>query len=84
MVNENEEKNERKIFLAWKNNIKLHITLSDNSWRNGYVFDMSADFFFFEDKVNGREPIFFLDLKRVEPYNEQDKEERREEDGQES
>jgi len=62
--------NEDKILISLKNNLKVHIILKDNSWRNGYVIETSPDFFMFEDKENGIEPIFFLDLEKVEPYSE--------------
>ena len=65
--------NEEKVLLGFSKKIKLHLVLQDNTWRNGFVTEMSADYFLFEDAVNGVEPIFFLDLKRVEPYSEDDR-----------
>jgi len=68
MKNEIRKLNEEKIKEAFKNSTKIHITLKNETWRNGYVKDIKTDFFIFEDIVNGIEPIFFLDLEKVEPY----------------
>ncbi len=68
MKNEDMKINEEKINKAFNSNLKIHIDLRDGSWRNGYIKEISADFFMFEDMVNGEEPIFFLELKKVEPY----------------
>ena len=66
--NEEMKLNEEKIREAYKNSTKIHITLKDKTWRNGYVKEIRPDFFIFSDDVNGNEPIFFLELKKVEPY----------------
>ena len=70
MNNENMKTNEEIISLALTKNLKVHLVLKDKSWRNGFVKEISADFFIFEDLINGREPIFFLELIKVEPYME--------------
>ena len=59
--------NEEKIFSAFKNYTKIHLTLKDKTFRNGYVKELGGDFFIFQDDVNGDEPIFFLELRNVEP-----------------
>jgi len=75
MKDENEIRklNEEKIRLAKENHTKIHLILRDKTWRNGYVKEISGDFFIFEDDVNGNEPIFFLELSKVEPYIEPEK-----------
>ena len=72
MTNEN-TKNEELILLAYDKKIKLHIVLASGDWRNGFVKEIKADFFLFDDVVNGTEPIFYLQLKKVEPYVEERK-----------
>ena len=69
-MNNEKMKHEEKLLLSLKNKLKVHIVLTDGSWRNGFVRDISADFFMFEDAVNGLEPLFFLDLKAIEPFME--------------
>jgi len=68
MKNEKTKENRRILNEAKNNSTKLHIVLTDSSWRNGFVKKVKADFFVFEDMINGEEPIFFLQLKKVEPY----------------
>lgn len=73
MKDEIRKLNEEKIRLAKENHTKIHLILRDKTWRNGYVKEISGDFFIFEDDVNGDEPIFFLELSKVEPYIEPEK-----------
>ena len=63
--------NEQLIRLAFSKGIKIHITLNDETWRNGMVQEVSADFFMLEDKENGIEPFFYIQLKNVEPFREE-------------
>ncbi len=62
--------NEEKISLALQKALKLHIVKKDGIWRNGYVKELSADFFLFVDDVVGQEPIFFLEISTIEPFME--------------
>ena len=64
----NEIINKKLIQTAYSKNIKVHIKLTDESWRNGFVLNITPDFFIFQDPVNGDESIFFLVLDKVEPY----------------
>lgn len=65
-----------KILLAYNSNLLLHIKLKNETWRNGYVRKIEGDFFIFEDKVNGIEPVFWIELLKVEPYMEVNKKEK--------
>ena len=62
--------NEQLVRLAFSKGIKIHITLNDGSWRNGMVQEVTADFFMLEDKENGLEPFFYIQLNNVEPFME--------------
>jgi hypothetical protein len=70
MEDEIKKLNESKINSAFVNSTKLHLTLKDRTFRNGFVQEIRADFFMFRDDVNGVEPIFFLELYHVEPAME--------------
>ena len=72
-MTEDNKTNEEKILLSFQKAIKLHLLLKNGDWRNGYVKELSSDFFVFTDDVNGSEPIFFMELKKVEPYLEEGK-----------
>ena len=62
--------NEEKIYSAYKSKIKLHLTLRDKTFRNGFVEEIKADYFLFKDDINGSEAIFFLELWNIEPAKE--------------
>lgn len=65
-----EKMNEELIRLAFSKGIKIHITLEDGTWRNGFVIEVFGDVFDLEDKENGIEAFFYIQLKNVEPYLE--------------
>lgn len=60
--------NEQKIRESFNSNLKLHLLKLNGEWRNGYVKEVASNFFIFEDAVNGKEALFFFELKKVEPY----------------
>ena len=66
----NEIINEQLIRLAFSKGIKIHISLKDGTWRNGFVKEVLGDVFELEDKENGVEPFFYIQLVSVEPFNE--------------
>jgi len=65
--------NEAKINSAFVNGTKLHLSLKDRTFRNGFVQEIKIDFFVFRDEINGIEPIFFLELYNVEPTMERER-----------
>lgn len=69
-TNEEMKLDEEKIYSAFRNKIKLHLSLQDRTWRNGIVKQVLATWFMFEDEKNGEEPIFFIELRKVEPFME--------------
>jgi len=66
--------NKEKVIKAFESNLKLHIKLKNSSWRNGFVKSIEADFFIFEDNMNGEEPFFWIELLKVDPCLELNKE----------
>jgi len=67
-MNDEKKLHEQILLLSFEKQVKIHIALKDGTWRNGFVKGIRADFFLFEDKENGVEPIFFLELKKIDPY----------------
>jgi len=56
---------------AYEKQIKVHLVLTDRTWRNGFVTNISsADFFYFKDTENPEEVFFYAQIAKVEPYNE--------------
>ena len=49
--------------------IFVHIKTKKDSWYNGTILEVSADFILFLDRFDGQLPIFFLEIETLEPYN---------------
>ena len=74
MQNEDTNINEEKIKEAYSKQIEIHITLKDGSWRNGFVKKIHPDFFEFWDWINKEnEPVFFMELHKVQPRIEEER-----------
>lgn len=69
-MNDETINNEQLVRLAFSKQIKVHLTLKDGSWRNGFVTQTSADFFHFKDTKNDEEPFFYIQLVDVQPFTE--------------
>lgn len=57
-----------KINYFKKNNSKIHIVLKNEQFYNGFIIEESADFFIMNDLKLGKTPIFYLEIKVIEPY----------------
>jgi len=62
------ELNKEKIYNSYQSQLKIHLALKNKTWRNGFVKEIRAEFFMFEDRENGVEPIFFMEVRDVKPY----------------
>jgi hypothetical protein len=66
------EINEKRIISAFKNHTKIHLALTDKTFRNGIIKHLGAGFIILVDDVNGEEPIFIMEVRKVEPYMNKD------------
>lgn len=58
-----------KVFLEKK--LKVHISKKSGTYYNGYILEVSSDFFFIDDQEDGKQLIFFSELKKpIETYTE--------------
>ncbi len=58
-----------KVFL--EKELKVHISKKTGTYLNGVIVEVSAEFFFIEDQKNGKELVFFSELKKpIETYTE--------------
>jgi hypothetical protein len=62
--------NETLIQTAYSKQIKLHLILTNRTWRNGFVVKTYPDFFEFKDTENPKEVFFYSQIKKVEPFTE--------------
>jgi hypothetical protein len=65
--------NHELILFSFENKTMIHLALKDKSWRNGFVKEIKPDFFMFEDRENGIEPIFYLQVYKVSPYADRER-----------
>ena len=49
---------------------KVHIKKTDGIWKRGIIKEISADFFIIEEALQGAMPIFFQELRGIEPFRE--------------
>lgn len=66
-TNEQDELKE-KVKFYHEREIVIHISLNNDFFYNGKIKEISAEFIIFEDKLSGEMPIFFREIKNVEPY----------------
>ena len=56
--------------ISYTNQIKVHILLKNGTWFNGIVKRVESDFCIIDDAKNGVEPVFYVTIKRIEPFTE--------------
>ena len=66
MENENEYKRAEFFF---NKKIIVHVIKTSGTFYNGLILEISKDFFIINDRVNGKQFVFFNELKKpIEPY----------------
>jgi hypothetical protein len=63
---ETELKQKAQIF--FDKNIPVHIITNSDKWLNGYITEISADFFIILDRFDGEQPIFFSEIRIFEKF----------------
>jgi len=58
----------QKVDFYYKNSKAVHINLKKGSWKNGYIKEVSADFFMLDEFLEGLKPVFFLEIKDIDVY----------------
>ncbi|MEM4270828.1 MAG: hypothetical protein QXO70_01890 [Candidatus Pacearchaeota archaeon] len=77
-MNEKDEKDEKdekekdifykKIKYFLENNLYVHITTKNKKFYNGSVEEVSPSFFILNDFIVGKIPIFYIEIREIEPY----------------
>jgi len=63
--------NERVARYFCENQVSSHVTLKSGQFWNGFIMEVSSDFFIMDDKKEGHKVIFFNELKRpIEEFQE--------------
>lgn len=48
--------------------IAIHIEKKDGFWLNGIISEVSTEFLIIEEFKKGKMPVFFIEMKKLEPY----------------
>ena len=65
--------NQRRAIVFYKRETKVHVTMISGTFYNGYVTEVSEDFFFLNDQKLGEKIIFFCELKQpIEIWKEKE------------
>lgn len=54
--------------------IIVHVSCKNGSFHNGVIVEVTPDFFFIVDRLNGKQLVFFVELsKPIQEYMENEK-----------
>lgn len=67
---ENEVLLKKKVDLFFKDKTKVHISYNKGYWKRGYITEVSSDFFMLDETLEGLFPVFFIEIKSVDKFNE--------------
>ena len=63
--NENSELNYQRAKIFFEKKVKVHCTLKEGKFYNGFIISVSDDFFEIHDRVTGMQLVFFSELTRA-------------------
>ena len=66
----NEDKIRTKAQFFFDNNKVVHIKNKSDRFFNGFIKEMASDFMIFDDRIIGETIIFFIEIKRIDIYQE--------------
>ena len=67
----NEEVMKKKAELFLKENLIAHVKLYNGTFYNGRFFEVCDNYVIIHDRVNGREKIYFLEIKSINEFEEE-------------
>lgn len=59
----------KKVAAHFENNFLIHCAYNSGAWKNGTIIEVSADFFILDELFEGKMPIFYQELRKVETYS---------------
>lgn len=73
MKNENENESveilKQKAKYFYDNKITIHIKYKKGFWKRGQIKEIKKDYFVLNENLEGKIPIFFLEVKDIEKYS---------------
>lgn len=71
MINETQDENEllrKKSDAYCILNKKVHISYKNGMWKRGIIKEVNAEFFILVESLEGDMPVFYQEIKSIEPY----------------
>jgi hypothetical protein len=66
----------RKIKYYFENQLPVHISLKSTRFLNGKILEFAGDMIIVNDHQLGAVPVYFQEIKYVEPFREKEEEKR--------
>ena len=71
-MNENEQEILKdKINYFFKNKTNIHINLKSGKFLNGIIKEISDSFFIFDERLEGDQPVYLIEIASISPYKEE-------------
>jgi len=64
----------QKIKYYFENKLPVHISLKSTRFLNGKILEFAGDMIIIEDKLLGAVPVYFEEIRYVEPFKEKGEE----------
>ena len=45
-----------------------HVSFNKGFWKNGLITEVSTDYFMLDERLDGLQPVFFLEIKDITLY----------------
>ena len=58
----------KKADAYWLLKKKVHVSYKNGIWKRGMIKEVRADLFLIDESLDGEMPIFFQEIKSIEPY----------------
>jgi hypothetical protein len=68
MLDENEMLMRKKVQFFYDSKEAVHVSYKKGYWKNGYIKEISYDFFIIDDFMDGDIPVFYLELNDISIY----------------
>ena len=75
MTNEtvNEDLIKKKVDTYYSKGVPVHITFKKGFWFNGYITEISSDFFMINEFLKGSMPVFFIEVYDINKFVREEK-----------
>lgn len=62
-----------KVNYYFENGIAVHIGFKKGYWKRGFIKEVGADFFLLQEFIEGKMPVFYIEVEKIEEYRRRGK-----------